>query len=99
MSSQKTEIKKIVLEVEGEEIVLTVEGAKKLKALLNEIFGKDIIKEIKIVERDVYIPDPYLPKPYPWKPYWEYPDKIWMGDNGNAKYLCSSNTLKCFVKD
>lgn len=35
---EKTEVKKIVLTIEGKEIVISLEGAKKLKKVLNELF-------------------------------------------------------------
>lgn len=86
---QKTEIKKIVIDVEGKELVLTVAAAKKLKALLNELF------EVKVIREDRIVTVPESPwRHYPYKPYWDH-DKIWLGDNGSAKFLCSNNTLKC----
>ena len=56
--SDKTEIKKIVIELEGKELNLTVESAKKLKELLNDLFK----------DRDtVYIPiDRYVQRPWYW---------------------------------
>jgi hypothetical protein len=43
---KKTEITKIVLQLGGKEVSLTVEQCKKLKEVLNEMFGKEIVKEI-----------------------------------------------------
>ncbi len=39
-------IKKVVLNLGGKEISLTIEQAKKLKGSLEELFGKEIIKEV-----------------------------------------------------
>ena len=44
--NDKTEIKKIVLNLQGKEVSLTVEQAKKLKDLLSEMFGRDVVKEV-----------------------------------------------------
>lgn len=44
---KKTEIKRIVLQLGKKEISLTVDEAKKLKELLSEMFGKEVIKEIR----------------------------------------------------
>jgi hypothetical protein len=68
----KAEIKKVVLKVSDKEISLSVDEAKKLKELLNELFGKEIVKE--------YIPisQPYPVYP-PWR--WNYPEVTWHGTN------------------
>ena len=42
----KTEIKKVVLQLGEKEITLTVEQCKKLKDLLSDMFGREIVKEI-----------------------------------------------------
>lgn len=90
-TEDKTEIKKIVLQVEGKEVILTVEGAKKLKSLLNNLFGNDIIKEIKIIERDHYHPVPYNP----WK--WDYIKPNWICDTGSVKYVADKHQVMCCV--
>lgn len=43
---ETVKIKKIVLDLGDKEIVLSMEQAKKLKEVLAEIFGKDVIKEV-----------------------------------------------------
>ena len=45
-------IEKVIFNVEGEKISLNVAQAKKLKSLLDELFGKEIIKEV--VEKHHY---------------------------------------------
>ena len=60
------EIKKIVIEIDGKEIVLTVEQAKKLKDALNEIYKRPV-KE--------YIPCSFpAPSPHPYIPWVTYAD-------------------------
>ena len=70
------EVKKIVIKIEDKEISLTPEQAKKLKGILSEMFGKEIIKEIVKEEHHhydhwgwyppVYVqPTPFIPN-YPW---------------------------------
>ena len=82
---EKTEIKKIVLEVSGREITVSLEDAKKLKDLLNELFGKEIIKEIRVDH-------------YPYKPYWDYTRPYILCDSGStAKFSPNKHTLFCSV--
>lgn len=91
----KTAIKKVVLEVEGKEITLTVEGAKKLKDLLSELFGKEIIREVRVENHY---------KQYPI--YWQYTapsyDK-WnqvycrAGESSTVKATFDNNTLALAV--
>ncbi len=45
---EKVEIKKIVLDLgDGHEITIPIEKAKKLKKALEELFGRDVIKEVR----------------------------------------------------
>ena len=87
----KTQIKKVVLEVEGKEIVLTVNGAKKLKEALNELFGREVIKEIHL--KDNYIPY--------YKPFWSYGTETYKNTCTSPDYLNNikfgNNTLTCSV--
>lgn len=57
-----TGIKKIVLEIDGKEIELTLEQARKLKDSLRSIF-KDGEKKY------VPIPEPFDPRPFDPRPY------------------------------
>jgi len=43
--TEETKIKKIVLSIEGKELILSVDGAKQLKTLLNDLFGREVITE------------------------------------------------------
>ena len=40
-------IEKMILNIDGEKISLTIEQSKKLKKILDELFGKEIIKEVE----------------------------------------------------
>jgi hypothetical protein len=61
MENKVCEVKKIVLNIDGKEISLTMEQAKKLKDILSELFGKEIIKE---VIREINYPPVYIyPQP------------------------------------
>jgi len=64
---EKMEIKEIVLKLGKKEVSLTVEEAKKLKELLGELFGKEIVKEIVKEEHHHY--DHYRPFWY-YQPYY-----------------------------
>lgn len=82
----KAEIKKVVIEVEGKEIVLSFEGAKKLKEILSEMFGREVIKEVRIFEN--------------YKPYWNitYP-QVWCSssNSGTVSYRASTQDILCKV--
>lgn len=60
---QEVKIEKMVLNIDGEKVSLSMEQAKKLKNILDELFGKEIIKEV--VEKHHYHNDWY------YKPYWQ----------------------------
>ena len=60
-------IKKIELDLGGKKVELTPTQAKNLKEALDELFGKEVIRE---VVRD---PMPYIPYyPQPYYHYWEW---------------------------
>lgn len=90
---QKTEIKKIVLQLGKKDIELTVEECKKLKDLLSELFGRDVVKE---VVKEIH-------HGYPYRWYWNYPQ--WNGDivycsgvsGDSAKLDFQNATLTCSV--
>ena len=60
--TQETEIKRVVLNLGGKEISLTIEQCKKLKDVLNDMFGKEIIKEVIVDHRHHY--DWWYSRPY-----------------------------------
>ena len=66
---KEVNIEKMVLNIEGEKVSLTIEQAKKLKGILDELFGKEIIKEV-VKEKHHY--HDYYYRPYIYK-QWEYP--------------------------
>ena len=78
-------VKKLVLDVGGKEITLTVEQAKSLFQALDELFGE----KIRYVDKWHY---DYLPLPtkYPWRHH-----DIWCNTSGTAKasYLAKNETL------
>ena len=55
--SKKSEIKKIVVEVNGEELVLTLDAAKELHKILDELFDKKT--EVIIRDKPTYVYPPY----------------------------------------
>jgi hypothetical protein len=88
----KTEIKKIVLQLGKKEVELTVEECKKLKEVLSEMFGKEVVKEIH--HHDYY------------KWYWQNPITYYSAVKTTADpniFYCSNtsqlsvngSTLKC----
>ncbi len=84
--NKDVKIEKMVLNIEGEKISLTVDQAKRLKALLEELFGKEIIKEV--VEKHHYHSDWYY-RPLQIYSASAVPD--------NNKFYCSNNTLNLTV--
>jgi hypothetical protein len=74
-------IKNVVVKIGDREIVLTIEEAKKLKDALEGIFGKEVIKETKIIHEHEYdwYREPFTwPKPSYPKPWYDGP--MWKGD-------------------
>jgi hypothetical protein len=57
----KVEIKTVNIKVGKKELSLTVEECKKLKSLLDELFGKEIVKEVTEIHHT-----------YPYRWYWDY---------------------------
>jgi hypothetical protein len=57
----------MILKIGGKDISLTVDEAKRLKAVLEGVFGKEVREVIKYVDR------PYPYKPQVW-PYYDYTD-------------------------
>jgi hypothetical protein len=78
---QKAEIKRIVLDLGDKEVTLSVEQAKKLKNLLSEMFGKEVIE--KHIHHDNWYWKPW----YPQQPY--YYGSSW----GNA--TLKDNSVYC----
>jgi hypothetical protein len=71
MEKKVCEVKKIVLNIDGKEISLTIEQAKKLKDILGELFGKEIIKEVIREIHDNYPIYPWVYEPQtPLNPPW-----------------------------
>lgn len=61
--SEGIKIEKMVLNIDGEKVSLSMEQAKKLKVILDELFGKEIVKEV--VRENHHYHDWYS-KPYYW---------------------------------
>jgi len=79
MKEEKScEVKKIVLKIDDKEVSLTPEQVKKLKELLNDLFGKEIIK---VVTQEIHH-DHYN------YPIWRYYEPPYI-PNGTVVY-CSS---------
>ena len=71
------EIKKIVLDLNGKEVELTLEQAKSLHKLLDQMFGEKVISTYPIfVERPIYTP------------HWRWQDPTWcdVSTNINMSY-------------
>jgi hypothetical protein len=71
-NSVDTRIDKIVLDLGGEKVSLTVEQVQKLRTVLNELFGQQAIT----VEKPYPVVFPCYPVT-PW--YWRYSSPTWGG--------------------
>jgi len=82
------EVKGIVLIIDGEKKTLTIEKAKKLQAILNDLFEREIIKEIIIKER------PYHPYFYPY--VWTGTTDTYVTSGGVVSYNDVTNQVLWF---
>jgi hypothetical protein len=87
MENKVCEVKKIVLNINGKEISLSIEQAKKLKDILGELFGKEIIKE---VIREINYPPIYV---YPQPATITNPWVITCGSGGTGTYSANSGSI------
>lgn len=85
------EVKKIVFKIDDKEISLTVEQAKKLKEILGDMFGREIIKEV--IEKHIHDYNHYWKYTEPLKPYFEK-DKIWCSTSYDAKV----QAIDCLIR-
>jgi len=87
MKTDKCVIKKIVLDLDGVEVALTTKQAKKLKEALDELFGKEIVKEIQHYQYPVYWQ--HNSKPY------DNENIVWCSNSGiDMQYMSDTGTLK-----
>jgi len=80
-------IKKIVLDLGKNQVELTPEQCRKLKDALDEMFGKEIVKEIHHWDN------------WQWYPTWPYQTTssrvVWSSDSGcQVSYADSTMTMK-----
>ena len=75
---ERVEVKKIQLKIGKKEISLTPDEAKKLKEVLNDLFDKEIIKEV-------------IKETYPVVPYWYYKSRLY--PRPYYEITCDSGTV------
>jgi hypothetical protein len=63
---KEIKIEKMVLNIEGEKVSLSIEQAKKLKKILDELFGKEIVKEVVHEHHYGWWYRPYYPNVPTW---------------------------------
>lgn len=90
--AKESKVKKIIIELSGKEVTLTLAQAKELQASLNELFEE----RVKVVKEKEYIPQPYpVPQPYiyprPWRPYRHEPWITWTNDIPLYKTTCGTD--------
>ena len=84
--SKKAEIKKIVLDLGGKEVELSVDQAKKLYDLLGEMYGEKVVVMPScpiIIERS--------------RPYWTWEGPIWTSDGYQITYTATDQTAYCSI--
>lgn len=89
-------VKKIVIKIGDKEITLTPAQAKRLKEILNDMFGKEIVKEV-IKEEHHYHYDRFY-----WGPTYQptmpsipsYPLVVWCGDT-SINYDNNQQSVSC----
>ncbi len=87
MAEKNIEIVYIIFKMGKQEVKVSVEEAKKLYGLLNEMFAQKILT----VSQPYPVPQPFLPT-YPW--YWRYQDTFtYTCDAGTANYCADTNAL------
>lgn len=106
---KSTRVKKLVIELSGKDVELSIEQAKELQAALNELFEE----KVKVVEKERLVPQPYpVPSPYPvypppyrpWHPWGREPWITWSGESSSYKtvtgtqFSLSGNSLRCQLK-
>jgi hypothetical protein len=79
----KVEIKTVNIQVGKKQLNLTVEEAKKLKGVLEELFGKEVVKEVKEIHHHDY---------YPYRWWWYTPQ--WESPNTTPVFYCSNGTAQ-----
>ena len=90
-NKEEVKIEKLTLNIDGEKVTLSIEQAKKLKKVLEELFGKEIIKEVvKEIEHHYH-------RDYYWD--WNKPYVTWGDDSSvikpipNVVYCSTSKSL------
>ena len=84
---KEIKIEKMVLNIDGEKVNLSMEQAKKLKKILDELFGK----EVEVVKEHHYH-DNWYTKPYYWKNTWDtgidkkFGDIVWCADSKSIEF-------------
>lgn len=93
---RKTIVKKMVIELNGKDVELTMEQARELQVALNELFGEKVREVIR--PQPYPVPEPY-PVPSPWRrPYhWPWIEPVWIG-RGGTRFQYDDNAVRCQLK-
>lgn len=84
----KTTIKKMVIELNGKDVELTMTQARELHAALNELFEEKV--------REIRLPDSHPIYPRPWR--WPYPRPFWVASSGTKFQISNRETMRCQLK-
>lgn len=84
----KTAIKKMIIELNGTDVELTMAQARELYASLGELFDEKV--------REIRIPEPY---PVYRRPYiWPWREPIWISRQGSKFSIDSGSSMRCQLK-
>lgn len=99
---KQTRVKRLVIELSGKDVELTIGQARELHAALNELFEEKVREVIK--DRPYPVPQPYpVPDPYPvipWRGPWVWPRRgpVWQTNSGTSFTLTDDATVHCQLK-
>lgn len=92
---EKIKIEKIIVDLGGEKVELTLDQARKLNEILGEMFDeKTAVHQPAypiIIERQ----NPYAPLPWtaPGPIYWEHPQPSWISNHTGVPMSLENNTV------
>jgi hypothetical protein len=90
-------IKSITLKIDDITLTIDIDKAKKLKAALEEMFGKEVIREVIVQEHQHYYPFWFWQYQQPYRNQLYYGDRVMCGGTTagtTAVYSSGNVTLK-----
>jgi hypothetical protein len=99
--SKEVKIKKLILELSGKDVELTLAQAKELQAALNELFEE----KVKVVKEKEYVPyHVSYRSPRPWVPWRDTSWITWdttlplYNNSGGTSFKLENSSIRCSLK-